>query len=86
MTLGTVPEAGMGRRSETRVTPTQSRPTTDSARAQPSTRRRACPRVAALRRCHVRRPRRPCTARTGFPAASLWSARQPLADLLLMSR
>ncbi len=47
MTLGTVPEAGMGRRSETRVTPTQSRPTTDSARAQPSTRRRACPRVAA---------------------------------------
>jgi hypothetical protein len=67
MTLGTVPEAGMGRRSETRVTLTESRPTTDSARAQPSTRRRACPRVAALSRCQVRRRTAPAPHGSDFP-------------------
>ena len=54
MTLGDVLGVGTGRRSETRVTLTESRPTTDSARTQPSTRQRACPRAAALRRFHVR--------------------------------
>ena len=46
MTRGTVPAAGTGRRSEPGYPPAESAaPTTDSARAQPSTRRCTCPRV-----------------------------------------
>ena len=67
MTRGTVPEAGMGRRSETRVTPTESRSTMDGARAQPSTHRRACPRVAALSRCQVLGGTAPAPHGSDFP-------------------
>jgi len=72
MTLGTMLEAATGARSETRVPPAESRPTADrTLERSPRRAGRVCPRVAALPRCQVRRPRRPCTAQTGFSAVRL---------------
>ena len=70
MTPGTVLEAGMGRHSETRGTRRRN-PGPRMALGHSPQHAGDCLRVAALRRCHVRRPRRPCTERTGFPAARL---------------
>jgi hypothetical protein len=83
MTRGTVRAAGTRRRIKTQVPagsiPAGGRRQTELGPQSPA-RRRACPRVAALRRCHVRRPRalhltdrtsrRPPLARCAFPASA----------------
>jgi hypothetical protein len=78
---GAVPAAGVGParapgsdRSPCRSGPGNRRSTALNAPARLT----GCSRP--LRRCHVCRPRRPCTARTGFSAARLWSRARPRAS------